>query len=128
MKIGAVLAVILALGGIGLGIYAFVANASPYVSAKEAAAKPGMPVHVAGKILHETARGGAGTLQFDLLDDAGERMTVVYNGMKPGNFDSAPKASVSGSYKNGKFYADAVMTQCPSKYDSEKTDYLPSKK
>ena len=69
-----------------------------------------------------------GTLQFDLLDDAGERMTVIYKGMKPGNFDSAPKASVSGSYKDGKFYAEAVMTQCPSKYDSEKTDYLPSKK
>ncbi len=127
MKIGAVLAITLAVGGIGLGIYAFVSNASPYVSAKEAAARPGTQVHVAGKILHETARGNAGALQFDLLDDAGERMTVVYKGMKPGNFDSAPKASVSGSYKQGKFYADAVMTQCPSKYDSEKTDYLPSK-
>ena len=66
--------------------------------------------------------------QISAKDDAGERMTVIYKGMKPGNFDSAPKASVSGSFKDGKFYAEAVMTQCPSKYDSEKTDYLPSKK
>lgn len=125
MKAGAILAVAAATGGIGLGVYGFISNASPYVSAKEAAARPGSVVRISGKIVHENVRVTPQTLEFDLIDEKGDKLPVVFKGMKPANFDSAPKASLGGRYKDGRFYADTIMTQCPSKYESEKTNYLP---
>jgi cytochrome c-type biogenesis protein CcmE len=125
VKPSAFLAIFLALGGISLGVYAFIKNASPYVSAKEASARPGTPVHVAGKIDHSSTRSSANSLEFILIDDHGDPMPVVYSGMKPANFDAAPKASVSGTFKDGKFVADQIATQCPSKYESETKSVLP---
>lgn len=129
MKFGAVIAAVLAVGGVALGVYAFIANASPYVSAKEAAANQGAAVNVAGTISHESVHSDAKAqlLTFELIDDNGDRLKVVYKGMRPTNFDSAPKASVSGKYKNGVFEADKITTQCPSKYESEDKKYLPTK-
>ena len=125
MKLGAIIAVVLAAAGIGLSIYAFVVNANPYVSAKDAAERPGVPVHVAGKIIHQTVRNDlrAGVLHFEIEDDVGDLLPVVFHGPKPGNFDSAPTASVSGVYKDGAFHADAIQTQCPSKYESDEAGY-----
>lgn len=121
MKLGAIIAFMVALTGVAIAIFAFVATASPYVSAKEAQAVPGQHVHVAGNIDHSTARNDVQTqkLYFDLIDDQGERMSVVYLGAKPPNFDSAPKATVAGTYKEGAFYAKELRTQCPSKYEAE---------
>lgn len=105
----------------GLGVYAFVANASPYVSAKDALRNSGKVVHVAGDIAHQTVRADAAaqTLSFILIDDAGDKLPVVYKGMRPANFDSAPKASVTGKAQNGVFVAEKITTQCPSKYESD---------
>lgn len=102
-------------------------NASPYVSAKEAAAKPGERVHVAGTIDHDSAKNRDGVFTFRLIDDAGDPLLVEYHGMKPGNFESAPSASVEGTFSNGKFLATRVSTQCPSKYESETTNYISGK-
>jgi cytochrome c-type biogenesis protein CcmE len=64
---------------------------------------------------------------FTLTDDAGDPMLVEYHGMKPGNFESAPTASVEGSFAQGRFVAVRVATQCPSKYESESTNYVSGK-
>lgn len=119
MKPAAIIAAVLAVGGLALGVYAFMANASPYVSAKVAAERAGESVHVAGKIDHSSSHAESGMFRFVLVDDFGDRLTVVYRGMKPGNFDSAPTASVAGTYSNGVFIAKKITTQCPSKYESE---------
>lgn len=121
VKLSAIAAFCAVVAGIGISIYAFVTSATPYVTAREAASQPGTDVHVAGKILHETARLDArtATLEFVLEDDEGTKMPVVYASGKPGNFDSAPKASVLGAYRDGKFVAREIRTQCPSKYESD---------
>lgn len=120
---GAVIAVIIALAGIGVGIYSFVANTTPYVTAKEASAMPGEYVHVAGKILHETAQYDIANslFRFEIVDDQGDKLRVIYKGQKPGNFDSAPKASIAGRFMDGAFQADEIKTQCPSKYETDST-------
>ncbi len=120
MKPGAIIAATAAVAGIGVSIFAFVAGATPYVSAKEAQSTPGRNVHVAGEILHQTARLDlrTGHFYFELADDHGTRLPVEYHNGKPGNFDSAPKASVIGAYDDGRFVATQIKTQCPSKYES----------
>jgi len=122
MKFGAILAIVVAIAGVGMTLYAFLSSASPYVSAREAAANPGKRVHVAGEIDHSSVRMslGMGAFEFDLIDEHGERLRVRYGKAKPGNFDMAPKASVSGQYWDGVFVADELRTQCPSKYEAAK--------
>jgi cytochrome c-type biogenesis protein CcmE len=127
VKPGAIIAALLAATGLGLGVYAFMVNASPYVSAKQALATPGQRVHVAGKIDHDSAKTGEGTFSFVLVDDAGDALPVVYHGMKPGNFEAAPSASVEGKCEDGVFVASRVSTQCPSKYEAEETNYVSGK-
>ena len=127
VKPGAIIAAVLAVGGLGLGVYAFMVNASPYVTAKEAFATPGQRVHVAGEIDHSSAKTDDGTFSFTLVDEAGDALPVVYHGMKPGNFESAPTASVEGQVQDGKFIAARVSTQCPSKYEAEDTNYVSGK-
>lgn len=120
MKIGVVATLLLSVVGIGFAIYAFIANSSPYVTAKEALARPGTDVHIAGRILHDTAKYDIkrATLSFTLKDDTGHPIDIVFQGAMPGNFDAAPKASVAGAVKSGKFHAHAIKTQCPSKYEA----------
>jgi cytochrome c-type biogenesis protein CcmE len=124
VKLGAIIAALFAIAGLGLGVYAFMVNASPYVTAREAAAKPGERVHVAGEIDHASAKLRDGVFTFRLTDDSGDPMLVEYHGMKPGNFESAPTASVEGSFADGRFLAVRVSTQCPSKYESESANYV----
>ena len=129
MKPAAIIALFIAIAGLGLGVYAFVANASPYVSAKEAARMAGSVVHVAGKIDHGSTKASVQDqiLRFNLIDDKGDTLPVLYKGMKPGDFDSAPTASVEGSYEGGTFLARKITTQCPSKYETEQKSYLQPK-
>ncbi|MCH8274313.1 MAG: cytochrome c maturation protein CcmE [Armatimonadetes bacterium] len=120
MKTGAIIAVLAAGAGIGLSIYAFMAGATPYVTAREAEARAGSRVHVAGEIDHDSVAFDldTGVLEFELVDEEGVRMPVVFEGVKPGNFDSAPTASVAGEFVDGRFHATDIKTQCPSKYES----------
>lgn len=120
MKPAAIVAAIAAVGGIVISIYAFVAGATPYVSAKTVIENPGRKFHVAGEILHETARLDlrSGVFSFLIRDDEGTDLAIEYSKGKPGNFDSAPKVSALGVYENGRFVATEVKTQCPSKYES----------
>lgn len=122
MKPSVIVTLLLAAGGLGMGIYAFLINSSPYVSAKEAMGHPGNVVHVAGRIVHESVRYSieTNTLTFKLIDDDGTPLDVTFKGSKPGNFDSAPKASISGKFESGSFIASDIKTQCPSKYEAKK--------
>jgi len=125
VKIGALVTAIVAAGALSVGTYAFLANASPYVTAKEARGRPGVSCNVAGELLHESVRTdiAAGEISFTLKDAGGETLPVVYKGAKPGNFDSAPKVSVLGVYREGTFHADRILVKCPSKYESKGKSY-----
>jgi cytochrome c-type biogenesis protein CcmE len=125
VRIGAIVTAVVAAGALSVGTYAFLANASPYVTAKEARTRPGVSCNVAGELVHESVRTdiAAGVIRFQLKDSNGELLPVVYKGAKPGNFDSAPKVSVLGVYEGDAFHAEKILVKCPSKYESEGKAY-----
>ena len=121
MQLTKLIPFIIAGGAMAAGSYAFLSSSIPYVTAGEAVARPGQQVHVAGQIVKGSANLDvrSGVLQFDIIDDASKPMHVVYRGSKPANFDTAPKVSVAGCYKDGTFIADQILVKCPSKYESK---------
>jgi cytochrome c-type biogenesis protein CcmE len=54
-------------------------------------------------------------------------MPVVFQGVKPGNFDQAEKIVVIGRYQEGAFHASQILVKCPSKYDDMASDKLEGK-
>ncbi len=58
------------------------------------------------------------TLTFTLGED-GDSLPVVYQGVVPDTFDSAPGVTLEGEYTaEGIFQADTILLQCPSKYEA----------
>ena len=116
---------ILVVGAVSLGGYAFFASASPYVTAKQARSQPGVTCNVAGALLRESIHNdlAAGELRFAIKDADGETLPIVYKGSKPGNFDSAPRVSVLGVFHGDAFQAERILVKCPSKYESKGKSY-----
>jgi cytochrome c-type biogenesis protein CcmE len=89
---------------------------TPYVSIAQAK-KAETLVQVKGKRLDsgsfDTSRN---QFIFYLADDTGEKIEVVYNGAKPGNFEQATEVVCVGQYQDGRFYAKELLVKCPSKY------------
>jgi len=56
-------------------------------------------------------------LIFDITDGV-NKITVLFNDVKPDNFDSGYPIIVEGSFQqNGIFKADKLLIKCPSKYE-----------
>lgn len=56
-------------------------------------------------------------LTFDLIDDQGNRLPVVYNDVMPDLFMKSTSVIVEGRLtQQGVFRADLILVQCPSKY------------
>ena len=56
---------------------------------------------------------------FYMVDNSGVELKVIYKGTIPNNFESSTSVVVTGKYRNGIFYADEILTKCPSKYESQ---------
>lgn len=92
---------------------------TPYVSLADAK-KTQSIVQVKGKRVNDgTFDMDKNLFIFTMEDDMGERIEVVYDGAKPGNFEQATEVVCVGQYKNGKFYAKELLVKCPSKYIEE---------
>ena len=89
---------------------------TPYVSIEEAI-ESGDFVQVKGQ------REGSGdydieksVFTFNLKDDKGNKIHVIFSGAKPGNFEQATEVVCKGEYKEGVFHANVILVKCPSKY------------
>ncbi len=93
---------------------------TPYVSLNEAKAK-GTTVQIKGSRVagSEAYDSDAKTFNFKLLDNNGEKFQVIYNGVKPSNFEHATEIVAIGRYHDGVFKADELLVKCPSKYEAE---------
>ncbi len=60
--------------------------------------------------------------KFTMVDEEGNQNKVIYSGSKPNNFDIAPMLVVKGEFKDDVFYANQVLTKCPSKYEGNFED------
>lgn len=123
MKKGAIFAIVLTVMGLVAVVFAFQSNSSRYVSVKEALVSQGeSKLHLSGDIVPGTLDVSVSnrTMAFQLKDEEGAKMPVMYRGMPPANMGAATKVVAVGEVKDGVFTASDIITKCPSKYESEK--------
>ncbi len=61
-------------------------------------------------------------LSFDLVDQKGRRMPVVYGGIRPANFKDAISIVAIGRYREGRIEAEKLLVKCPSKYQGAEVE------
>lgn len=116
MKHGGVIIGLVVLGAFAaLGFSALVGSMTPYVHFEEARQSRRI-VQTPGMIDKATVQNTARGLEFDLYDEKGDRLHVVYAGPKPGNFDQARGVVAIGRFQDGVFHARKLLVKCPSKY------------
>ena len=117
MKKGYWIAAALTLAFVGFGLTAFQKTLTPYLTFDEARKARGV-VQVMGGLDKTSDKYDTATqeLSFDLLDDKGHRMPVVYRGIRPGNFRDAISIVAIGRYRQGRIEAEKLLVKCPSKY------------
>jgi cytochrome c-type biogenesis protein CcmE len=99
------------------GATSFKSNLTPYVSFEEAQ-KSARKVQVAGGLVPDstTYLEDEEKLKFGIVEEGGATMTVLYEGIKPGNFEEATQIVAIGTYTGGAFHASQLLVKCPSKY------------
>jgi cytochrome c-type biogenesis protein CcmE len=108
---------VLIVAFLAFGATSFKNNLTPYVSIEEAM-KRQAKVQVKGALVPDSSEyvEASEQLRFGLVDENGKTMPVLYNGVKPGNFEEATEIVAVGSYHDGAFHADQLLVKCPSKY------------
>jgi cytochrome c-type biogenesis protein CcmE len=114
------------------GATAFFKTTVQYVSIREAAASRRV-VQVMGRIDIDRVRYDVENtrLLFDVYDPeaddrlSADRLSVVYYGVVPGNFEQATSVVLKGKPgEGGLFVAEQILVKCPSKYQGgEKPGY-----
>jgi cytochrome c-type biogenesis protein CcmE len=56
-------------------------------------------------------------LNFDVVSDDGERLSVVFNGPKPDQMRHDADAILEGKYDGNTFAAQSLLLKCPSRYE-----------
>jgi len=114
---------VLVVAFLAYGTTSFKSNLTPYVSFEEAS-RMGSKVQVAGGLVENSTKYLDATeeLEFAMVDEDGNTMTVHYNGVKPGNFEEAVQIVAIGSYQEGVFSAEQLLVKCPSKYQGLEDD------
>ncbi len=123
MKKGYWIAAALTLAFMGFGLTAFQKTLTPYLSFDEAKKSQGV-VQVMGALDKQSDRYDQTReeLSFDLLDDKGGRMPVVYKGIKPANFKDAISIVAIGRVHEGRVEAEKLLVKCPSKYQGAEVE------
>jgi len=117
--IGLVLIVVFGL----VGFTSFVKSSSQYVDIADVPTMPaGRTLHVPGEVDQTRPAGHnleSGWFEFDLRDGQGHTLHVIYDGVKPGNFDQAERIVAVGTYQDGALHAHRLLVKCPSKYEGQ---------
>ena len=114
---------VLIVGFLAYGATSFKSNLTPYVSFDEAM-RTSSRVQVAGRLVPDSTRyvEDVQQLRFGIVDDDGITMPVMYDGVKPGNFEEATQIVAIGSYHDDAFHAEQLLVKCPSKYQGIPSD------
>ena len=108
---------VLIVAFLAYGATSFKSNLTPYVTFEEAQ-KSVRRVQVAGGLVPNSTSyiEDKEMLQFGIVEESGDTMTVLYEGIKPGNFEEATQIVAIGTYSDGVFHANQLLVKCPSKY------------
>ena len=114
---------VLVVAFLAYGTTSFKSNLTPYVSFEEAS-RSERKVQVAGGLVENSTEYVDETeeLRFTMVEEDGDTMTVLYKGIKPGNFEEAVQIVAVGSYGDGVFHAEQLLVKCPSKYQGLEDD------
>ena len=97
---------------------------SSYESFSTAGKNENKEYHIAGTYVKEkpmeyNPQANANIFSFHMKDRDGNERKVVVNGDKPQDFELAEEIVVIGKMKGSTFYANQMLTKCPSKYTDE---------
>jgi cytochrome c-type biogenesis protein CcmE len=114
---------VLVVAFLAYGTTSFKSNLTPYVSFEEAT-RTERKVQVAGGLLENSTKyiDESEQLSFTIVEEGGDSMPVLYEGVKPGNFEEAIQIVAIGNYKDGTFHAEQLLVKCPSKYQGLEED------
>lgn len=121
MNIKIVLAVVVIVAALIFGAISFVETNVEYTDFREAQTIE-KKVQVKGTWVQdrETSFDADKSLfTFYMMDENGQLERVVFNGAKPNNFEIADAIVVKGTFHDGTFHADNILTKCPSKYEGD---------
>lgn len=96
---------------------------NPYISVTQIMSKPdryvGRAIQVIGVAdFDSVAQEEGGIVKFDITDE-GQRLSVVFQGSLPQNFDQSTQVVVIGSVTEGGFIeSNQLLVKCPTKYES----------
>ncbi|MBL8086531.1 MAG: cytochrome c maturation protein CcmE [Chthonomonas sp.] len=126
MKKSVILSSVLASVALTAMVSAFLMTANPTVTVDQAVRSKGEKVYLAGEIVSGSmiSKPRARSITFTLRDDHGKLVTVFHEGHAPANMGTTTRVVAVGSYHDGSFKAEKLMTKCPSKYESGKPESL----
>ena len=96
---------------------------NPYISVTQILAKPdryvGRAIQVIGVAdFDSVVPKEGGIINFDITDE-GNRLSVIFQGSLPQNFDQSTQVVVIGSVTEaGYIESDQLLVKCPTKYES----------
>jgi cytochrome c-type biogenesis protein CcmE len=116
------------LAGIGIilvailyGAFGFQESFRSYTTSIEEARMSGRGVQLAGFLGSMGEYDEEGRWTFLMEDETGESMKIVYDNVRPSNFEHATSIVAIGHYDSVSqvFLADDLLVKCPSKYQEE---------
>lgn len=104
-----------------LGYIGLTSSFRPYTTSVAEATTSGRSVQLAGFLGSTGSYDADGNFTFDLQDNQGKMVKVVYAKPKPANFEQAVSIVAIGHYDSAKgvFIADDMLVKCPSKYQEQ---------
>jgi cytochrome c-type biogenesis protein CcmE len=92
--------------------------ARPYTETIAEAQASGRNVQLVGFLGSTGSYDAEGNFVFEMQDETGQMVTVIYTKPKPANFEQAVSLVAIGHYDpaQGAFLADDLLVKCPSKY------------
>jgi cytochrome c-type biogenesis protein CcmE len=121
MKLKIIIGSVIIVAAIIFGAISFVETNVEYTDF-HAAVATGKKVQVKGEWQKDQASAydeERNQFTFFMKDDNGETAKVVFEGVKPNNFELANAIVVKGRYDQGCFHASDILTKCPSKYEAD---------
>jgi cytochrome c-type biogenesis protein CcmE len=79
----------------------------------------GRNVRVSGKVVGDTVDFNSRDLilRFQIVDESGETLPVVFNGPKPDQMRHDAEAIIEGKFDGNEFTAQELLLKCPSRYE-----------
>jgi cytochrome c-type biogenesis protein CcmE len=76
-------------------------------------------VRVSGKVVEESIDFNSRdlVLRFNIVDESGATLPVVFNGPKPDQMRQDAEAIIEGRYDGTEFSAKELLLKCPSRYE-----------